>query len=115
MAVLGSLLAYVPAYARARDWNILVRGAPSLYSLWKHCEVALGNPGYSIPALWYSVAIGLAGVFIFRTYKNQGGQPVPHRELIWFAVIVSGLKYYVAVTCFFESSAILPALGTISL
>ncbi len=90
--VLGSLLAYVPAYARARDWNILVRGAPTLYSLWKHCEVALGNPGYSIPALWYSVAIGLAGVLIFRTYKNQGGQPVPHRELIWFAVMVSGLS-----------------------
>jgi hypothetical protein len=90
--VVGSLLAYVPAYARARDWNILVRGAPTLYSLWKHCEVALGNPGYSIPALWYSVALGLAGVFIFRTYKNQGGQPVPHRELIWFAVIVSGLS-----------------------
>jgi hypothetical protein len=90
--VLGSLLAYVPAYARARDWNILVRGAPSHYSLWKHCEVALGNPGYSIPALWYSVAIGLAGVFIFRIYKNQGGEPVPHRELIWFAVIVSGLS-----------------------
>ena len=92
VAVLGSLLAYVPVYARARDWNILVRGAPTLYSLWKHCEVALGNPGYSIPALWYSVAIGLAGVLIFRTYKNQGGQPVPHRELIWFAVIVSGLS-----------------------
>src|SRR5205085_1190875 len=30
LAVLGSLLAYVPAYARARDWNILVRGAPTL-------------------------------------------------------------------------------------
>jgi hypothetical protein len=90
--VLGSLLAYVPAYSRARDWNILVRGAPSHYSLWKHCEVALGNPGYSMPALWYSVAIGLAGVFIFRIYKNQGGQPVPHRELIWFAAIVSGLS-----------------------
>jgi hypothetical protein len=90
--VFGSLLAYVPAYTRARDWNILVRGAPTLYSLWKHCEVALGNPGYSIPALWYSVALGLAGVLIFRTYKTQGGQPVPHRELIWFAVIVSGLS-----------------------
>jgi hypothetical protein len=92
VAVLGSLLTYVPAYAGARDWNILVRGAPTLYSLWKHCEVALGNPGYSISALWYSVTIGLMGVFIFRTYKNQGGQPVPHRELIWFAVIVSGLS-----------------------
>ncbi|HTE91400.1 MAG TPA: hypothetical protein VK639_20800, partial [Terriglobales bacterium] len=90
--VLASLLAYVPAYARARDWNILVRGAPTLYSLWKHFEVALGNPGYSIPALWYSVALGLAGVFIFRTYKNHRGQPVPHRDLIWFAVIVSGLS-----------------------
>jgi hypothetical protein len=92
VAVLGSLLTYVPAYARARDWNILVRGAPTLYSLWKHCEVALGNPGYSIPALWYSVTIGLMGVFIFQTYKKQGGQPIPHRELIWFAVIVSGLS-----------------------
>jgi len=89
---------YVPAYARARDWNILVRGAPKLYSLWKHCEVALGNPGYSIPALWYFVTIGLVGVFIFRTYKKHGGQPVARRELIWFAVIVSVLGiggYYV--------------------
>ena len=65
VAVLGSLLAYVPAYARARDWNILVRGAPTLYSLWKHCEVALGNPGYSIPALWYSRRDWLSGVTHF--------------------------------------------------
>ena len=92
LPVLGSLLAYVPAYARARDWNILVRGAPTLYSLWKHCEVALGNPDYSIPALWYSVALGLAGVFIFRTYKNHCDQPVPHCELIWFAASVCGLS-----------------------
>jgi hypothetical protein len=91
-AVLASLLAYFPAYVRARDWNILVRGAPTLYSLWKHCEVALGNPGYSIPAVYYSVAIGLVGLFIFRTYKNQGGQPVPQRDLIWFALIGSGLS-----------------------
>src|SRR5438105_10104205 len=62
--VLGSLLAYVPAYLRARDWNILVRGSPTFYSLWKHLEVALGNPAYSIPALWYCIAIGLAGVLI---------------------------------------------------
>src|SRR6266403_2011295 len=39
-----SLLPYIPAYSRARDWNILVRGAPTSYSLWKHFEVALGNP-----------------------------------------------------------------------
>ena len=90
--VLSTLLAYVPAYSRARDWNILVRGAPTSYSLWKHWEVALGNPAYNIPALWYSIAIGLVGILVFRTYKNQAGQFVPHRELIWFAVIVSGLS-----------------------
>jgi hypothetical protein len=90
--VLSSLLAYVPAYSRARDWSILVRGAPTPYSLWKHLEVALGNPDYSIPALWYSIAIGLIGILVFRIYKNRGGQLVPHRELIWFALIVSGLS-----------------------
>src|SRR5438128_1069662 len=90
--VLSSLLAYVPAYSRARDWSILVRGAPTPYSLWKHLEVALGNPDYSIPALWYSIAIGLIGILIFRIYKDRGGQLVPHRELIWFAFIVSGLS-----------------------
>jgi hypothetical protein len=90
--VLSSLLVYVPAYSRARDWNILVRGAPTPYSLWKHWEVALGNPDYSIPALWYSIAIGLIGILVFRIYKNRGGQLVPHRELIWFALIVSGLS-----------------------
>jgi len=90
--VLSSLLAYVPAFSRARDWSILVRGAPTPYSLWKHLEVALGNPDYSIPALWYSIAIGLIGILIFRIYKDRGGQLVPHRELIWFAFIVSGLS-----------------------
>lgn len=87
-----SLLPYVSAYSRARDWNILVRGAPTLYSLWKHSEVALGNPAYSIPALWYAVAVGLAGVLIFRIYKTQGNQAVSQRELIWFALTVCGLS-----------------------
>ena len=67
------LLPYVPAYWRARDWNILVRGWPTSYSLWKHFEVALGNPGYSIPALWYAIAVGLVGVFIFQLRQNRSG------------------------------------------
>jgi hypothetical protein len=83
-----SLLPYVPAYLRARDWNILVRGNPTSYSLWKHFEVALGNPGYSIPAVWYSVAIGLIGVFIYRIYKSRNGEALSERHLIWFALLV---------------------------
>jgi len=90
--VLSSLLAYVPAYSRARDWSILVRGAPTPYSLWKHLEVALGNPDYSIPALWYSIAIGLIGILVFRIYKNGANQPVSNLGLIWFGLIVSGLS-----------------------
>src|SRR5207248_2722712 len=83
-----SLLPYVPAYLRARDWNILVRGAPTSYSLWKHFEVALGNPGYSIPAVWYAIAVGLAGVFIFRIYKARSAKSDPQQLLIWFAICV---------------------------
>jgi hypothetical protein len=84
---LVSLLPYVPAYLRARDWNILVRGWPTSYSLWKHFEVALGNPGYSIPALWYAIAVGLIGLFIFRLYKDREAKP-PSR-LIWFGLFTS--------------------------
>ena len=80
------LVPYVPAYLRARDWNILVRGWPTSYSLWKHFEVALGNPGYSIPALWYAVAVGLIGVFSFRLYRNRTGQSDQATELVWFAL-----------------------------
>src|SRR5437764_985785 len=69
---------------RAPNWNILVRGWPTSYSLWKHFEVALGNPGYSIPALWYAVAVGLIGVFIFRLYRNRTRQS--ETELVWFAL-----------------------------
>jgi hypothetical protein len=87
-----SLLPFIPEYLRARDWNILVRGAPTWYSLWKHFEVALGNPGYSMPAVWYSVAIGLAGVCIFRIYKNPIAAALPERRLIWFATLVCGLS-----------------------
>src|SRR6266446_3496809 len=83
-----SLLPYIPAYSRARDWNILVRGAPTSYSLWKHFEVALGNPGYSIPAAWYAIAVGLAGVFVFRIYRARGTKPDPQQLLIWFAISV---------------------------
>jgi hypothetical protein len=84
------LLPYVPAYLHARDWNILVRGWPTSYSLWKHFEVALGNPGYSIPALWYAIAVGLMGVFIFRLRRNRGsGQETPS---VWFAILASGLS-----------------------
>jgi hypothetical protein len=111
-----SLLPYVPAYLRARDWNILVRGWPTSYSLWKHFEVALGNPGYSIPALWYAIAVGLIGVFILQFYKNRGHQS-EQRQLIWFAMLVCALSlagcylflrvlsyttsvwYYLALTC----------------
>ena len=111
-----SLLPYVPAYLRARDWNILVRGWPTSYSLWKHFEVALGNPGYSIPALWYAIAVGLIGVFILQFYKNRGRQS-EQRQLIWFAMLVCALSlagcylflrilsyttsvwYYLALTC----------------
>jgi hypothetical protein len=117
-AVAGlSLLPYVPAYLRARDWNILVRGAPTSYSLWKHFEVALGNPGYSIPAVWYTIAVGLVGVFIFRIYKARGARSDPRQQLIWFAISVCVLSvtgcylffrvlsyttsvwYYLAFTC----------------
>ena len=117
-AVAGlSLLPYVPAYLRARDWNILVRGAPTSYSLWKHFEVALGNPGYSIPAIWYAIAVGLIGVFIFRIYKARGASSDPQQQLIWFAISVCVLSvtgcclflrvlgyttsvwYYLAFTC----------------
>jgi len=87
-----SLLPYVPAYLRARDWNILVRGAPTSYSLWKHFEVALGNPGYSIPAVWYAIAVGLAGVFIFRIYKARSAKSDPQQLLIWFAISVCVLS-----------------------
>ena len=81
------LLPYTPAYLRARDWNILVRGWPTSYSLWKHFEVALGNPGYSIPALWYAIAVGLIGLFIFRLYKNREAKPPSQR--IWFGLLTS--------------------------
>ena len=87
-----SLLPFIPGYVRARDWNILVRGAPTSYSLWKHFEVALGNPGYSAPAIWYSVGIGLAGVFIFRIYRNATTPVLPERQLIWFATLVCGIS-----------------------
>jgi len=87
-----SLLPYIPAYSRARDWNILVRGAPTSYSLWKHFEVALGNPGYSIPAAWYAIAVGLAGVFVFRIYRARGTKPDPQQLLIWFAISVCVLS-----------------------
>src|SRR5205807_3515593 len=87
-----SLLPYVPAYLRARDWNILVRGAPTSYSLWKHFEVALGNPGYSIPAVWYAIAVGLVGVFIFRICKARDATPDQQPQLIWFAIAVCVLS-----------------------
>ena len=86
-----SPLPYVPAYLRARDWNIVVRGWPTSYSLWKHFEVALGNPGYSIPWLWYGIAVGLIGVFVFRLYKNRSAES-EQRQLIWFTLVVCGLS-----------------------
>ena len=87
-----SLLPNLPAYLRARDWNIVVRGWPTSYSLWKHFEVALGNPGYSIPSLWYGIAVGLIGVFVFRLYKNRHRQFDLQRQLVWFALLVCGLS-----------------------
>ena len=84
-----ALLPYVPAYLRARDWNIVVRGAPTSYSLWKHFEVALGNPGYSIPSLWYAIAVGLLGLLIFRIYKARDAKyGQQQQQLIWFAISV---------------------------
>ena len=117
-AVAGlSLVPYVPAYLRARDWNVVVRGTPTSYSLWKHFEVALGNPGYSIPAVWYAIAVGLAGVIIFRIYKARSTEFDPLQVMIWYAISVCVLSvtgcylflrvlsyttsvwYYLAFTC----------------
>jgi hypothetical protein len=84
------LLPWVPAYLRARDWNILVRGWPTSYSLWKHFEVALGDPGYSISALWYAIAVGLMGVFIFQLHRNRDGEQ--ETRLVWFAILASGMS-----------------------
>src|SRR6266404_1341234 len=112
-----SLVPYVPAYLRARDWNIVVRGAPTSYSLWKHFEVALGNPGYSIPAVWYAIVVGLLGLFIFRSYKAHGAKFSQQLLMIWYAISVCVLSvtgcylflralsyttsvwYYLAFTC----------------
>lgn len=117
VVALLSLLPFAPAYLRARDWNILVRGSPTSYSLWKHFEVALGNPGYSIPEVWYALVVGLAGVFIFRIYKARSASSDPQHQLIWFAISVCVLSvtgcylflralsyttsvwYYLALTC----------------
>ena len=85
-----SLFPCVPAYLRARDWNILVRGWPTSYSLWKHFEVALGNPGYSMPALWYAIAVGLIGIFIFQLRRNRDGEQ--EMRLVWFAILASGMS-----------------------
>jgi hypothetical protein len=88
------LLPYVPSYLRARDWNILVRGWPTSYSLWKHFEVALGNPGYSIPALWYTIAAGLIGVFIFRLYRNGARRTDQSSDLVWFAILACAFALF---------------------
>jgi hypothetical protein len=87
-----SLFPYVPAYLRARDWNILVRGWPTSYSLWKHFEVALGNPDYSIPALWYAIAVGLIGILIFRLYRNRNRETKQQTQLVWFAILVAAFS-----------------------
>jgi hypothetical protein len=92
-----SLLSYVPAYSRARDWNILVRGTPTFYTLWRHFEVALGSLAYCVPTLWFLIAVGLAGLLIFRTYKAQTDRSIPQRELICFAItacVLSIVGYY---------------------
>ena len=88
------LLPYVPSYLRARDWNILVRGWPTSYSLWKHFEVALGNPGYSIPALWYCIALGLSGVLVFQLVRNREGQSADQTNLVWFAIFACALALF---------------------
>ena len=92
-----SFLPYVPSYLRARDWNIVVRGAPTLNSLWNHLELALGNPAQGIPALWYVIALGLTGLLIWRIHKIQDGERLPQRDLIWFCFLVCGsglIGYY---------------------
>lgn len=85
-----SVLPYVPAYLQARNWNIVVRGAPTLHSFWNHLELALGNPAHGIPALWYVIALGLTGLLIWRIYKIQGSERLPQWDLIWFCVLVCG-------------------------
>jgi hypothetical protein len=92
-----SILPYVPAYLQARSWNIVVRGTPTLNSLWNHLELAFGNPAHGIPALWYVTALGLTGLLIWRISKTQGSERLPQWDLIWFCVFVCGsslIGYY---------------------
>ncbi len=91
-AAVFSLLPYALAYFHARDWNILVRGWPTSYSLWKHFEVALGNPAYSIPAVWYAIAVALIGIFIFQLYRDRYSEDLGETRLVWFAILASGMS-----------------------
>jgi hypothetical protein len=86
---LVSLVPYLPAYLRARDWSILIREWPTSYSLWKHFELALGNPDYSISALWYTITVGLTGMFTLRLFRNRAGKRDRETRLIWFAILAS--------------------------
>ena len=96
-ASLLSILPYLPAYSQARSWNIVVRGTPTLDSLWNHLELAFGDPVHGIPALWYFIALGLTGLLIWRIYKIQDSERLPQWDLIWFSVFVCGsglIGYY---------------------
>jgi hypothetical protein len=86
------VLPYVPAYSRARNWNIVVRGTPTLNSLWNHLEVAFGDPAHGIPALWYTVVLGLIGLLILRIYKIRANEEPPQWDLIWFCILVCGFS-----------------------
>ncbi|MEP7014211.1 MAG: hypothetical protein ABI925_02105 [Verrucomicrobiota bacterium] len=91
-------LPYVDAYSRARDWNIIVRGMPTLSSLFGELEMAWGSAIYAIPSIWYVVATSLIGLALWRLTTLRRSKSEPQWTLMWFGLLVlliATVAYYV--------------------
>ena len=97
LASLISMIPYIGAYSAARDWNVVVRTKVSLSSLLAQMDIALGNPTYAIPVLWYLLPIGLTTIAIWNLCKIRQSPLTRRQQLLWFGAItlwLAPVAYY---------------------
>jgi len=97
LASLISMVPYIGAYSAARDWNIVVRGKVGLSSLLGQLDLALGNPTYDIPVIWYLVPASLTTIAIWQFCKLRQSPLTQRQQLLWFgtlALFLAPIAYY---------------------
>ncbi len=84
-----SFVPYIRPYSSGSAWSVVVEFPVTLGSLWKHFNLALGDPTPTLAWLWHISFVTLIAVSIWRLYLLRSKKPASEWDLILFGSLVS--------------------------